>query len=296
VSETLPLQITGGRVPTFTTTVYEPRDDALVGRMDRLAVEEPLEIRLQVRDAPASTISITMRTPGHDFELVAGFLLTEGIVSSLEDIRKIAYCVDADLDEEQRYNVVTAELHHEPGRASIERLVMTSSACGVCGTASIESVRLAGHPPYGDGPYLDISVLRRFPELLNAGQRAFASTGGLHGVALISTDGEVLALREDVGRHNAVDKVLGWALLGKRMPLSSTCLFVSGRISFEIVQKAVRAGIPIIAAVSAATSLAAKLAQDRNLTLVGFLRGDRCTVYSGRERLLAAPAEHVASP
>jgi FdhD protein len=287
----LPLAITGGRVPTFTATVYEPRNGALVGRADRLAVEEPLEIRLQVRDGDASTISITMRTPGHDFELVAGFLLTEGIVESLDDIQKIAYCLDDSLDAEQRYNVVTAELRKEPGRASIERMVMTSSACGVCGSASIDAVRLAGHPVLGEGPILDVDVLRQFPDLLNAGQRAFASTGGVHGIALISTEGEVLALREDVGRHNAVDKVLGWALMAGKVPLSETCLFVSGRVSFEIVQKAVRAGIPIVAAVSAATSLAAKLAADRNLTLVGFLRGDRCTVYAGRERIAFHPAE-----
>jgi FdhD protein len=299
--EMLPMQVVGGRVPTFSVMVYQPKGDQLVGRPDKLAVEEPLQIRLGRPDGSTSTISITMRTPGRDFELVAGFLLSEGVISGPEDVRKIAYCLDPELDAEQRYNVVTADLVGEAGAASIERLVMTSSACGICGTASIEAVRAAGHPPIADGFRLNIDVLRSFPDLLRSGQRAFESTGGLHGVALISATGEVLALREDVGRHNAVDKVIGWAMLDGRLPLSETSLFVSGRISFEIVQKAVRAGIPVIAAVSAATSLAAKLAADRNVTLVGFLRGDRCTVYSGRERIVmgdpvAVGANYRSSP
>jgi FdhD protein len=232
-----------------------------------------------------------MRTPGHDFELVAGFLLSEGVISRREDVSRIAYCLDEDLDDEQRYNVVTAELTIPPGRASIERLVMTSSACGVCGSTSIESVRLCDHPPIGPGPVVPINVLLSYPDLLRSGQRAFESTGGLHGIGLMTPDGEVLALREDVGRHNAVDKVVGWALMAGLVPLSQVALVVSGRISFEIVQKAVRAGIPIVAAVSAATSLAARLAEDQGMTLVGFIRGERCIVYAGRERLSLASAE-----
>lgn len=283
---TLPLSVTGGRVPTSSFTVYEPRSGALVGRSDTLAVEEPLEIRLSAPGG-TSTLSITMRTPGHDFELVAGFLLAEGVVSSREQIRKIAYCLDDDLTAEQRYNVVTAELVGEPGRASIERLVMTSAACGVCGSASIEAVQLAGHPELGDGPVLPVELLASFPDRLRSGQRAFASTGGVHGIGLIAPDGEVLCLREDVGRHNAVDKVVGWAMLDGRLPLSTCTLMVSGRISFEIVQKALRAGIPVVAAVSAATSLAVRLAEETGLTLVGFLRGDSCTVYAGRQRIRA---------
>src|SRR5579875_1346980 len=218
MAEFLPIQVTGGRVPTFSLTVYEPRADAFVGRADRLAVEEPLEVRIASPGRDAERISITMRTPGRDFELVAGFLLSEGVIAGRTDLVKIAYCMDPELDAEQRYNVVTAELAGEPGRASVERLVMTSSVCGVCGTASIESLRLARHPPLLEGSTIDLAVLQRFPNLLRAGQRAFASTGGLHGVSLISASGEVLALREDVGRHNAVDKVLGWALLEDRLP------------------------------------------------------------------------------
>jgi len=275
---------TGGPVPTATVTVYEPRNGALVGRPDRLAVEEPLEIRL-AGPGGASTLSITMRTPGHDFELVAGFLLAEGVVERKEDIRRIAYCLDPELDAEQRYNVVTAELNVAAAPASLQRHVITSSACGVCGTTSIEAVRGCGHPALPDGMKVPYEVLRTFPELLRAGQRAFDSTGGLHGIALITAEGEVLALREDVGRHNAVDKVLGWALLGGRLPLGEVVLMVSGRLSFEIVQKALRAGVPMVAAVSAATSLAARLAGETGMTLVGFLRGDSCTVYAGRERI-----------
>ena len=284
----LALNLTGGRVPTHPVTVYERRDGRLVGRADKLAVEEPLEIRLADPDGAVSTLSITMRTPGHDFELVAGFLLSEGVISSREDVRKIAYCLDEDLDPEQRYNVVTAELVGDAGRASVERMVMTSSACGVCGSASIEAVHLAGHPAILDGPQISFALLSQFPDRLRSGQRAFSATGGLHGIALIEPDGAVVCLREDVGRHNAVDKVLGWAMLQGRLPLSEMTLMVSGRISFEIVQKALRAGIPIVAAVSAATSLAVRLAEESGMTLVGFLRGESCAVYAGRSRIITA--------
>lgn len=271
-------------VPTASAMVYTKENGLLVGHPDRLAVEEPLEIRLASRDGP-STLSVTMRTPGHDFELVAGFLLSEGVIDQREAIRRVAYCTDRDLDTEQRFNVVTAELTGPPGRASVARHVLTSSSCGVCGSASIEAVRLAGHPPLPDGPTMPEAMVSRLPELLRAGQRAFDSTGGLHGVALMSPAGDVLVLREDVGRHNAVDKVVGWALLEGRLPLSESVLVVSGRISFEIVQKALRAGIPIVVAVSAATSLAVRLAGELGMTLVGFVRGTRFVVYAGRERI-----------
>jgi len=280
----LSLSITGGRVPTTSATVYEPKGVVLVGRTDQLAVEEPLEIRLAGPGGP-SRLAITMRTPGHDFELVAGLLLSEGVIDGRDQVRQIAYCLDADLTPEQRYNVVTAQLRGEPGRASIERLVMTSSACGVCGSASIEAVHLAGHPELTEGPIIPLELLSTFPNLLRSGQRAFSSTGGLHGIALIDPDGKVFCLREDVGRHNAVDKVIGWSMLNGRLPLSDMTLMVSGRISFEIVQKALRAGIPIVAAVSAATSLAVQLAEDAGMTLVGFLRGNSCAVYAGRQRI-----------
>ena len=274
-----------GEIPTEAAMVQAGRDGAFTGKSDRLAVEEPLEMRLAT-DAAPSTLSITMRTPGHDFELVAGFLLAEGIVDTRAQILDIAYCVAEDARPEQRFNVVTVVLDGAPGRASVERLVMTSSACGICGTASIEALRLAGHPSFGPGPFFDFGLLASFPDRLRAGQRAFTETGGVHGIALLDATGEVLCLREDVGRHNAVDKVVGWAMLQGLLPLSETALMVSGRISFEIVQKAARAGIPVVAAVSAATSLAVRLAEETGMTLVGFLRGGNCTIYSGRERIL----------
>jgi FdhD protein len=285
---TLPTAVTGARVPTRPVTVYERRDGRLVGRPDALAVEEPLEIRLEAPGATSAreTLSITMRTPGHDFELVAGFLLAEGVVAQRTDIAKLAFCVDDDIDAEQRYNIVTAELAVPPGITSVARHVLTSSACGVCGSATIDAVRMCGHPPIGPGPLVDLDALLGFPDLLRSGQRGFDKTGGLHGIGLFTASGDVLALREDVGRHNAVDKVVGWALLEDRLPLSDHILVVSGRISFEIVQKAIRAGIGVIVSVSAATSLAVSLAESEGVTLVGFTRGSTCTVYSGRERLL----------
>ena len=260
------------------------QNGVLVGKSDRLAMEEPLEIRLSVANT-VSTISITMRTPGDDFELVAGFLLAEGVIESRKQIHEIAYCLDADPGRTQRYNVVTARLIGVPGRASIERLVMTSSACGICGSASIEAVHLAGHPEIGTGPVIPFEVLASLPDVLRSGQTAFGETGGVHGIGLFNLAGEMVCIREDVGRHNAVDKVLGWAMLEDRLPLSESILMVSGRVSFEIVQKALRAGIPIVAAVSAATSLAVGLAEDVGMTLVGFLRGSNGVIYSNRQRI-----------
>ena len=277
-------EIVGGPVPTRSSTVSARDGDQLVRREDELAVEEPLDIRLG-HPGSATTISVTMRTPGHDFELVAGFLLSEGVIDSAAQLRDIVYCLEDEQGAEQRFNVITALLDGPPGRASVERLVMTSASCGVCGSASIEAVRLAGHPPLGEGPHHSLERLASFPELLRSGQRAFAATGGVHGIALIDEHGGLRCLREDVGRHNAVDKVLGWALLNGELPLSTSALMVSGRISFEIVQKALRAGIPIVAAVSAATSLAVQLAEESGMTLIGFLRGERCTVYCGSARI-----------
>ncbi|MDA8291664.1 MAG: formate dehydrogenase accessory sulfurtransferase FdhD [Actinomycetota bacterium] len=287
---TLDLAVTAGRVPTSERTVYEGEHGTLRPKVDRLAVEEPLEIRLTYPGGDsrrtASTLSVTMRTPGHDVELVAGFLLSEGIVSGTQDIRSVAYCLDREIEPEQRYNVVTADLRRPPAREVHARNVVTSSACGVCGSASIEAACGREHPAVAPGPLVARSLLARLPGLLSSGQRGFAATGGLHAAALVRSSGEVLALREDVGRHNAVDKVVGWALLDGGLPAHDAVLVVSGRVSFEIVQKALQAGVSFVAAVSAATSLAARLAGETGMTLVGFVRGDRCTVYSGRERIL----------
>jgi FdhD protein len=253
--------------------------------IDQVAVEEPLEIRLRT-PAGTSRLSVTMRTPGHDFELVAGFLLAEGVIDGRDELLEVAYCLDdAGTTALQRYNVVTAVLADAPRRSNMERLVMTSSACGICGAASIDAVRVAGHPRIRTSPTFTLEQVTTFPDRLRDGQRTFEVTGGVHGIALLDGDTKVLCLREDVGGHNAVDKVVGWGLLDGRLPLSESALMVSGRISFEIVQKALRAGIPLVAGISAATSLAVALAEDVGITLVGFLRGSRCTIYSGAARI-----------
>ncbi len=280
------------RVPagTHSVSVHGLAQGGLRRRGDELAVEEPLEIRLD-DGSGARTLGITMRTPGYDFELVAGLLLAEAVVSRREEIRRIAYCVDRSLDEAQRFNVVTARLAGAAGRTGLERQLVTSSACGVCGTSSIESVMAAGHPALGPGPMLSAELLCALPELLGAHQRGFARTGALHGAALVDETGRLLVAREDVGRHNAVDKVVGWALLRGAIPLADVALVVSGRVSFEIVQKALRAGIALVAAVSAATSLAVRLAREREMTLAGFVRDGGATLYAGPERITGLERE-----
>jgi FdhD protein len=268
--------------------VWEPRDGALVRRPDHLAVEEPLELRLTTESAPR-TLSVTMRTPGHDFELVAGWLLSEGVIDEPAAIGAIRYCTDPDVDGEQRYNIVTADLKLAPIRLN-ERLMLTSSSCGICGSASIDAIKALGHPALDTSGTVTWETLFSLPDALSSAQRGFRSTGGLHAAGLVTLEGELLAAREDIGRHNAVDKVVGWALLESRFPLSGAILVVSGRTSFEIVQKALRAGISFVAGISAASSLAARLAEEEQMTLVGFLRGERCTVYAHPERIVMPSA------
>jgi len=265
--------------------VFEPGKDGLDRSADNLAVEEPLEIRLETPAGP-QTLTVTMRTPGNDVELVAGWLLAEGIVDGADDVAEIKHCVDAANGGDQRFNVVTATLRVLPRQSGRERMTLTSSSCGVCGTASIDALRSVGLPALGVGPRFDAGTLSELPEVLRAGQRTFEVTGAVHGAALVDTSGEPLVVREDVGRHNAVDKVVGWAMLDRRTPLSDTALVVSGRVSFEIVQKAARAGVSTVVAVSGATSLAVELAREVGMTVVGFARGTSCTVYSGPERVM----------
>ena len=239
----------------------------VVERPDALAVEEPLEIRVN-----GEPISVTMRTPGDDIDLALGFLVTEGLARP-GDIRGATNCDD---------NVVDVTL---TGEAPERRNFYTTSSCGLCGKDSIDAVRTTS--PYdvsSDQARIDESVLVRLPELLRAAQRGFDRTGGLHAAGLFSGT-DLLCIREDVGRHNAVDKVIGWALQHDNLPLSGTVLQVSGRASFEVVQKAFMAGIPALAAVSAPTSLAAELATESGMTLVGFLRGTSYNVYAGAGRL-----------
>jgi len=261
-------------------------------RADFLATEEPMEVRL-VAGPHRRTVAVTMRTPGNDFELAAGFLFCEGVVRSRDEVSRIAYCLDEGLDAEQRYNVVTVELRGNclPDLQPLERHFYTTSACGVCGKASLEALRMRGCPVLDGGPVLEPRLLRELPERLRRAQGLFAQTGGLHAAALFDAEGRLLALREDVGRHNAMDKLVGWALLEGRLPLRDSVVMVSGRASFELVQKAVAAGAPVFCAVSAPSSLAVEVARAFGVTLVGFLRGDRFNVYTGAERVRGVASE-----
>ena len=249
-------------------------------REDRVTVEEPLEIRVG-----GQTLAVTMRTPGHDFELAAGWLVAEGIVRRPEEIVRIEHCREVRAPEEEG-NVVIVRTT-EPAGAHLDRarrLLLTSSSCGLCGKGSIESLR--GHfPPIASPARTDAAVLRGLPDALRKAQANFAETGGLHAAGVFTLSGELLACREDIGRHNAVDKAVGFLFRQGRLPLSRTILAVSGRASFEIVQKALAAGIPIVAAVSAPSSLAIDLARESGIALAGFLREGGFNLYSGEERL-----------
>lgn len=256
-------------------------------RSDALAVEEPLELRVGGRP-----LAVTMRTPGNDVELAHGFLLTEGVIGKREDVHIVRYCDGVDGDGRNTYNVLDVAL--APGvpapEAGVERNFYTTSSCGICGKAALDAVAL--HSRFDvthAGFQVGVEVLASLPETLRARQRVFEVTGGLHAAALFDSDGALLAVREDIGRHNAVDKVLGWALLEARVPLRDVGLLVSGRASFELAQKAVMAGVPLLAAVSAPSSLAVELAVEQGMTLVGFLRDQGMNVYAGNHRVLVAP-------
>jgi len=258
-------------------------DGVRTTRPDTLTVEEPLEIRVG-----GKPLSVTMRTPGDDFDLAAGFLTGEGVIRSAVDLGSIRYCAGATVDGGNTYNVLDVAL--APGVAppdpSVERNFYTTSSCGLCGKASLDAVRTKSRWAVAADPLrTDPATLAGLPGELRAAQRIFDRTGGLHAAGLFDAAGTLLCLREDVGRHNAVDKVVGWAVRAGRLPLSGTALMVSGRASFELVQKAVMAGIPLLAAVSAPSSLAVDLAGEMGLTLVGFLRGTSMNVYSRPDRL-----------
>ncbi|MFI9589370.1 formate dehydrogenase accessory sulfurtransferase FdhD [Nonomuraea sp. NPDC052265] len=272
--------------PTTRVRVRELAGSGTRDRRDDLATEEPLEIRLTGDDGARKTVAITMRTPGHDFELAAGFLSGEGLVGP-GDIAAIAYCTDEDLPPEARYNTVTVRLHGPvPDLPALDRHFLTSSACGVCGSAGLDALHGRCKPiPRGELA-LTPEVLYGLPGALREAQGVFGKTGGLHAAGLFSATGTLLASREDVGRHNAVDKLVGWAALADRLPLAGHVLMVSGRASYEIMQKALAAGIPAVCAVSAPSSLAVDLAREFGMTLVGFLRGERCNVYAGQERVV----------
>jgi FdhD protein len=262
--------------------------DRRTRKHDDIVAEEPLELRLAA-GATTATLAVTMRTPGNDFELAAGFVRSEAIVKTRDEIAGLTYCVDPAVDPDQRYNIVTIELRspvRQPDLARFERHFTMNSSCGVCGRAQLDSLRELG-APIDDDVRLPASVLYALPERMHRAQRLFAATGGLHAAALFDERGEALVVREDVGRHNAVDKLVGWALLAARLPLRRCTLMVSGRASYEILQKAVMAGAPIVASVSAPSSLAVDLAREFNVTLAGFVRGDRANLYAAPERVVS---------
>lgn len=262
------------------TQVTEWNDGIATRKDDFLAAEEPLEIRIG-----KNPLSVTMRTPGHDVELAAGFLFTEGLVQRREQIVALENVTSE--DDGKRGNVVRAELSSEalPDFEKLRRHFFAASSCGICGKASIDAVRSrllrTPNPDFRVAPNLLVSL----PEALRSAQDVFERTGGLHAAALFDSGGKLLIVREDIGRHNAVDKIIGWALLNDRIPLTDCVLLVSGRGGFEIIQKAIVAGIPVVASVSAPSSLAVQLARELRLTLIGFLRGNRFVVYAGDDRV-----------
>ena len=253
-------------------------------REDVLAAEEPLEIRID-----GSSWAVTMRTPGHDFDLVAGFLVGEGVLTAPDQLRSLRYCAGRNAEGEQTYNVIDAHLGAGavPPSDAAARHSTTTSACGICGTESIEAVAKTARLPLGAAePLVDAAVVAQLPDTLRDSQQVFDATGGVHAAGLFAPDGTAVCVREDVGRHNAVDKVIGWALRDGRLPLAQHVLQVSGRASFELVQKARLAGIPMLAAVGAPSTLAAQLAHDTGLTLVGFSRNGSFAIHAHPERVV----------
>ncbi len=264
--------------------VHAVADGRVSERADRLATEEPMEIRAAGPGQTPVSVAVTMRTPGGDFELAAGFLLTEGLIGGRRDVRRVSYCEDLD-PRDQHYNVVTVDLERPFDPEALHRNFFATSSCGICGKATLEHVEIAC-PRVASGPSVTLAAVAAMPGALRAAQRVFDQTGGLHAAGLFTPSGKLLSLREDVGRHNAVDKLIGEALLADELPLSDRVLFVSGRSSFEIVQKAGVAGIPVVASVSAPSSLAVEAGERLGMTVVGFVRDGRCNVYSHPERVV----------
>ncbi|MEU3059338.1 formate dehydrogenase accessory sulfurtransferase FdhD [Streptomyces subrutilus] len=274
-----------GRV-TERRRVVRIRNGTTGVRPDTLVAEEPLEIRLN-----GKPLAITMRTPGDDFALAVGFLVSEGVLARPDEVRAVTYCEGAAEDGSNTYNVVNVQLASgvPVPDITLERNVYTTSSCGLCGKASLDAVRTATRFPgatAADAVRVPAGLLALLPDRLRAAQKVFDRTGGLHAAGLFTAEGELLDVREDVGRHNAVDKIVGRALQAGRLPLAGAVLLVSGRASFELAQKAVMAGIPVLAAVSAPSSLAVDLALESGMTLVGFLRGPDMNIYAGEQRIL----------
>lgn len=260
-------------------------------RKDIVATEEPMEILLRAGQEQR-TVAITMRTPGNDYELAAGFLYNEGILHNKREISNMTYCVDGN---QQEYNSLRIQLTADslPELHQLERHFFTNSACGVCGTTMLDDISERNLPPIPAGPAVDFSLITSLPDKLRQAQDLFESTGGLHAAALFDLNGDLLAIREDVGRHNALDKLIGWGLLNDQLPFHNKVLMVSGRASYELLQKSFVAGVPIFCAVSAPSSLAVEVAERFGITLVGFLRGNHFNVYTGIERIKTMEHELV---
>ena len=255
-------------------------------KSDYLAGEEPLEIQLSA-GGEQRTAAITMRTPGHDYELAAGFLYNEGIIQHKLDILQMTYCV-GDERELQEYNMLNVNLRRDqlPDLPQLDRHFFTTSACGVCGKTVLDELAKRDLPPLTPGPHISPALLANLPDRLREAQTIFESTGGLHAAALFDSDGRLIEVREDVGRHNALDKLIGWGLLQKQLPFHDKILLVSGRASYELLQKCRVAGVSIFCAVSAPSSLAVELAEQFGITLIGFLRGARFNIYTNVERIV----------
>lgn len=256
-------------------------------KTDVVVTEEPLELRLS-DGSRTRTLAVTMRTPGNDFELAAGFAFDESILRDREALNGMSYCLDPGIDPAQQYNIVTIECGRDVfdrNTARLERHFITNSSCGICGSAQLQSMHDMGMRALDDDLRIEPPLLYELPDRMQAHQRVFTSTGGLHATALFDAHGDCHTVREDVGRHNAFDKLVGWGFLNGRLPLRRSIALVSGRASYEIVQKAVAARIPILCSVSAPSSLAIEVAREFNVTLVGFLRGDHANVYTGLHRI-----------
>ena len=272
------------KVTNWTVTVVR-KDGSFASKPDVLVTEEPLEIRAESPTQQVQPIALTMRTPGHDFELAVGFLFTEGIIKQSDDVRTVRYCQLPD-SAEQQFNVVTVSLTSQFDEALSRRGMVTSASCGICGTTSIEQLsQMTSRVDLSTGPVMTAQMLTSLPDIIRKAQPTFDRTGGLHAAGLVDASGEAYCVREDIGRHNAVDKVIGKAVLDGKVPISNHALVVSGRLSFEIIQKAAMAGIAFIAAVGAPSSLSVETAEDLGITIVGFVRDGTANIYTHAHRI-----------
>jgi len=272
------------KVANWTVTAVR-KDSSFASKPDVLVTEEPLEIRAESPSQLAQPIAVTMRTPGHDFELAVGFLFTEGMIKKSDDVRTVRYCQLPD-SAEQQFNVVTVSLSAPFDEALSRRGMVTSASCGICGTTSIDQLaQITSRIDLAVGPVITSALLISLPDIIRQAQPTFDRTGGLHAAGLVDAHGVAFCVREDIGRHNAVDKVIGKAVLDGKMPIANHVLVVSGRLSFEIIQKAAMAGIAFIAAVGAPSNLAVQTAEDLGITLVGFVRDGTANIYTHKHRI-----------